>query len=321
MPYYHQIGSSFLLSKSFILPTVVTRSILTLGLVLSLVISFSASAVNVLSSIKPFQLISYEITKGVGQSDVLLGTTTSPHDYALRPSDLVKIQEADLMIWFGSELEPFLAPILSKSKQKSKTLQLSKLANINLYTYSKEEHSHPDDDKHKHSGHDPHIWLDPQRVKIVATAIANELGRIDPPNLLQYQTNLKQFIKQLDIETKLIKQELIPIQKQSYYVFHDAYGYFERAFGLSPKGYFTISPLQKPGAKTLIKIRKTLVEQNVKCIFSEPQFTPSVIKSITNGTNVQLGVLDPLATEIVVRDGSYFTFLHQLAGSFRHCLA
>ncbi len=71
-------------------------------------LALPAHAVTVLTSIKPIQMITTELTDGVTTPDVLLQSNASPHDYALRPSDVKKVSSADLVIWFGHDLEPFL---------------------------------------------------------------------------------------------------------------------------------------------------------------------------------------------------------------------
>lgn len=105
-----------------------------------------------------------------------------------------------------------------------------------------------------------------------------------------------------------------------YYVFHDAYGYFEQDYGLNHLGQFTVSPERKPGAKTLIKIKKALAKGDAKCVFSEPQFTPAVVESVTRGSQAKQGVLDPIGTGIQVGPGSYFTFIQSITDSFTECL-
>ncbi|MGR5160230.1 metal ABC transporter solute-binding protein, Zn/Mn family, partial [Vibrio owensii] len=78
---------------------------------------------------------------------------------------------------------------------------------------------------------------------------------------------------------------------KGYFVFHDAYVYFESRYNLNQLGHVTVSPDRKPGAKTLIHIRKTVGTGDVACVFSEPQFTPAVIESVRRGSDVNSGVL------------------------------
>ncbi|CAH1577996.1 zinc ABC transporter substrate-binding protein ZnuA [Vibrio jasicida] len=282
----------------------------------SAILTLPAHAVTVLTSIKPIQMITTELTEGVTTPDVLLQNNASPHDYALRPSDVKKAAAADLVIWYGHDLEPFLEKVVA---DKDNTLTVSKIPDLKLREFGS-EHAH-DHDGHDHGTHDPHFWLGIETVQQVANAIAHKLAEIDPANASTYAANLKKFDEHLKATDAEIKQELTPVKDKGYFVFHDAYGYFEERYGLNQMGHFTVSPDRKPGAKTLIHIRKTLGTGDVACVFSEPQFTPAVIESVMRGNDVNTGVLDPLGSEIDVQSGSYFAFLKQMSNSFSQCLS
>lgn len=276
------------------------------------------SSLKVMTSIKPIQLITQEITKNVAETEVLLGNNTSPHDYALKPSDVRKLQDADLFIWVGPGLESFLEGTLQGNNN---TLQLDQVASIDKIMYDEHEgHEHHDDGHHHHGNYNPHLWLGPTQAQQMAKVIADRLAKIDPQHAVQYADNYKAFTEQLSATTAQIKQQLAPVKDHGYYVFHDAYDYYEQYFDLNHLGAFTVSPDRRPGAKSLIAIRTALQSNQVYCVFSEPQFTPAVIDSVTRGTNVQHGVLDPLATDEPVKSGAYFHFLQQLATNFTQCL-
>ncbi|NVD06167.1 zinc ABC transporter substrate-binding protein ZnuA [Vibrio sp. JPW-9-11-11] len=274
----------------------------------------AANATNVLTSIKPIQLISLEITQGVTTPDVLLASNASPHDYALRPSDVKRIRRADLVIWYGQDLEPFLSKVL---KGQGQVLTLSEVPNLSLREFDQSHHDH---DGHDHGSYDPHFWLGYQPTLQVAEAIASKLSEIDPQHAAQYQANYASFKQRLTAQQQSIKQQLEPVQQRGYYVFHDAYGYFEQDFSLKHLGAFTISPDRKPGAKTLISIRRALSSNEVYCLFTEPQFTPAVVKSVTRGSNIPMGVLDPIGSDINAQAGGYFAFKQVMADSFAQCL-
>lgn len=271
---------------------------------------------TILTSIKPIQMITNELTLGVTTPDVLLGTNASPHDYALRPSDVKRIHQADLVIWFGSDLEPFLTKVL---ESQTNVLTLSAIPNLKLRAFSEEEH-HEDDGHHHHGTHDPHFWLGVTQANTVADAIAQKLMVMDPTHSATYQANLARFQQQLTQTDEQINQQLTPIKQQPYYVFHDGYAYFEQHYGLNNQGHFTVSPDRKPGAKTLIHIRESLTAGKIQCVFAEPQFQPAVIQSVVRGTQAKIGELDPLATTIPLAKGSYFAFLKSLAQSYTNCL-
>ncbi|ELE5024848.1 zinc ABC transporter substrate-binding protein ZnuA [Vibrio fluvialis] len=281
--------------------------------------SCSAWASDILTSIKPIQMITHELTAEVSEPDVLLSANASPHDYALRPSDVKRIHQASLVIWFGPDLEPFLEKVLSSHPN---VLTLSSIPDLNLRAYSAEELEHGHDDGHHHHGtHDPHFWLGIEQAKQVAAAIAQRLSETDPEHAKQYASNLERFLQQADETDSAIRTQLADVKSVPYYVFHDAYDYFEQRYSLNNLGHFTVSPDRKPGAKTLIAIRKSLAENQAKCVFSEPQFQPAVIETVVRGSHAHIGVLDPLGTQVPVKAGSYFAFLHQLSDSYAQCLS
>ncbi|MFM2589265.1 zinc ABC transporter substrate-binding protein ZnuA [Vibrio sp. TBV020] len=281
---------------------------------LMLVSSSFAHAATVLTSIKPIQLITLELTKGVDQPEVLLASNTSPHDYALKPSDVKRLRTADLVIWFGHDLEPFLSKVL---EGQDNVLTLSETKSLELREFDGGHHDH---DGHDHGSHDPHFWLGYKPTLQVAQAITERLSEVDASNKAQYQDNLAAFEVQLAEQQESIRAQLAPVADAGYYVFHDAYGYFEQDFPLNHLGYFTVSPDRKPGAKTLISIRKALANQNAMCVFSEPQFTPAVVESVTRGSDAKTGVLDPIGADVEVTVGAYFQFKQNLADSFSNCL-
>lgn len=273
-----------------------------------------ANATQVLTSIKPIQLIAIEIMQNTSSPEVILASNTSPHDYALRPSDVKRIRNADVIIWFGKDLEPFLSKVV---EGQSNVLTLSKIEGLELREYQGDHHDH---DGHDHGSHDPHFWLGYKPTMQVAKAMADMLAGMDAANAQVYADNLKVFEDKLAAQQRAIEKQLTPIKQDGYFVFHDAYGYFEQDFGLNQLGFFTVSPDRKPGAKTLISIRKALASEQAKCVFSEPQFTPAVVESVTRGSNAKVGVLDPIGSDVQAVSGGYFVLKQNLADSFSHCL-
>jgi zinc transport system substrate-binding protein len=283
-------------------------------LVLSLWLSHPAWAITVLSSIKPIQMITHELVLGVGQADVLLENNTSPHDYAMRPSDIKKIQAADLVIWFGFELESFMDKV-TQAVDPERLITINKIEPLSLAHFNADHQ----DDGHNHGTLDPHFWLGKTVTLEVAQAIAHKLSQLDAVNTEHYEANLQRFKHMMNVTNQDISKRLTPLNRYPYYVFHDAYGYFERDYELNNVGNFTVSPDRKPGAKTLIAIKKALLAQPQTCVFSEPQFQPAIINTVVAGTSSKLGTLDPLGTDIEVGDLSYFKLLTQLASEFERC--
>ncbi len=277
----------------------------------------SAKDFTVVTTVKPLNLIVQELVEGVTTSESILPPGTSPHDYALRPSDVKKIQDADLVIWVGPELERFLTKLLTG---KENSLAITSSHSVDFRHYDHDKVIDHGDHKHSHDGIDPHLWLGPKQAIQTANVITSALVKHDPLHKNEYEANLSQFTAEVEEAILALENKLKPVANHGYFVFHDGYGYFEEQFGLNNLGHFTVEPDRRPGAKTLISIRRTLQDQQASCVFSEPQFSPSVINSVINGTEVKIGTLDPMATNIAEGKGGYVQFLEELGESFSKCL-
>ncbi|WP_407657830.1 MULTISPECIES: zinc ABC transporter substrate-binding protein ZnuA [Limnobaculum] len=303
------------------------------GTLLTAGIAVNASAA-VLTSTKPLGFIAAAITEGVTPVEVLLPDGASPHDYALRPSDVQKIRSADLVVWIGPDMEAFLTKPLQQVNEK-KQIPLASLDSVKpLLIKGGEDDDHDEghheqhtDNAHNHDEHDHHhgdynmhIWMSPEIAKQSAIAIHHKLLELMPQNKDKLDANLTQFEKQLELTKENIANIMQPLRGKGYFVFHDAYNYFEKTFGLTQLGHFTINPEIQPGAQRLHNIRTQLVEHKAVCVFAEPQFQPAVINAVAQGTNVRIGTLDPLGSKVTLGKDSYVQFLTQLSQQFTSCL-
>ena len=282
---------------------------------------------TIISSVRPIGFITEAIASGVIDTDILLPDGASPHTYSLKPSDLIKIKNADLIIWVGEDMETFMPTVL-KNIDQQKQIELMDIAEIEtLLRTSHQEDKHHDNDMHIDSDHhhhhgeyDEHIWLSPKIAKIIAKSIHAKLIDLYPNKAAILGANLDEFITNLSETEQNIAKKLINVQNRGYFVFHDAYGYFESHFGLKNLGSFTINPAVQPGAQTVYAIQKELAEHQAVCVFREPQFSPAIIKKIVNGTDVRIGELNPLGTGIPITKDSYSHFLFALTQELLDCL-
>jgi zinc transport system substrate-binding protein len=104
-------------------------------------------------------------------------------------------------------------------------------------------------------------------------------------------------------------------------VFHDAYQYLEQRYGLNAVGSVVLDPEQRPGAKRVVEIQARIRDRGVRCVFSEPQFQPALVKTVIAGSNARSGTLDPLGAEIPPGPDAYFQLLEGLADALRACLS
>lgn len=290
----------------------------------------SSASAAVVTSIRPLGFIASAIADGVTPTEVLLPDGASPHDFALRPSDIQRLRSADLVLWVGPDMEAFLnkalVPISATRKLAVSELPavkplLMKGEEDDDHDHAGEAHNHADDDHgHHHGEYNMHVWLSPEIAKVTAIAIHDRLLELMPQNKDKLDANLRQFENLLTQTDKNVGNMLTPVQGKGYFVFHDAYGYFEKHYGLSPLGHFTVNPEIQPGAQRLHQIRTQLVEQKAVCVFAEPQFRPAVINAVAKGTKVRSGTLDPLGTGIALGKDSYGKFLAQLSNQYVSCL-
>ncbi|HHF6251013.1 TPA: zinc ABC transporter substrate-binding protein ZnuA, partial [Haemophilus influenzae] len=185
----------------------------------------------------------------------------------------------------------------------------------------KHDHEHHDHDHHEGLTTNWHVWYSPAISKIVAQKVADKLTAQFPDKKALIAQNLSDFNRTLAEQSEKITAQLANVKDKGFYVFHDAYGYFNDAYGLKQTGYFTINPLVAPGAKTLVHIKEEIDEHKVNCLFAEPQFTPKVIESLAKNTKVNVGQLDPIGDKVTLGKNSYATFLQSTADSYMECLA
>ncbi len=179
------------------------------------------------------------------------------------------------------------------------------------------EDKHDDHHEHAHGEHDPHIWLDPMNAKVILSEMAEHLIENDQENASKYKANLKKAHKDLDKLIKKVKSELNKDFKSI--VFHDAYQYFEKRFGVNILGAFTVNTDVLPGAEQLSEIREVIEHEKVSCVFSEPQFNPDIIKAVAKDTNIKTGVIDPLGATLNPGKTLYFDLIKNMSSSFKGC--
>ena len=293
----------------------------TLGLLFSLLLTMSApvfaSEFRVLASITPVQLIASEVLDGITVPDKLLPPGASPHQYSLKPSDVRRIQQADLVLWVGPQLERFLVKSLQQTDAKVLTL-LDEEHEGEVEESSHEGHDHHDG--HDHGGVDPHVWLEPFYVLEVASMVRDAAAALKPEYKAQLDANYQRFASRLIGLDKTLMARFMPLSERGFIVFHDAYGRFVEHYQLLQLDAITINPSRKPGAKHLSELRQRVIDSQAVCVFSEPQFSSSVLDAVTAGSEVKIVELDPLGQDIEPQAGAYTVFLQRFADTVHSCL-
>ena len=317
--------------------------------ILSLLTIFTPAnaEIKVVTSIKPIHSLASYLMDGVGKPDLIVDGFNSPHGFSMKPSHAKMLQNADLIFWIGEDLESFLEKPLNSIAKKAEKIELIEIKGLNVLKFRErnifDEHDHDDhakkkddhddhddhdkkeDDHEDHDGHeghghgeyDPHIWLDPINAKVILKEMTEHLIENDLKNASTYKSNLDKALNDIDKLTMDVMTELN--ESTSSIVFHDAYQYFEERFNVKILGAFTVNTDVMPGAEQLSEIREIIEHDKVKCIFSEPQFNPDIIKVVAKDMNIKTGVVDPLGATLNPGKDLYFDLIRNMSASFKGC--
>nr|WP_207188992.1 MULTISPECIES: zinc ABC transporter substrate-binding protein [unclassified Pseudomonas] len=288
-----------------------------------MLIGSAQAEVKVLTSIKPLQLIAAAVQDGVAVPEVLLPPGASPHNYALRPSDVRKVQSVELVYWIGPDMEGFLPRVLKGRTLPSIAVQ--DLPGLKLRHFAEDNHSDAEEaDEHDHDHRpgnlDAHLWLSPINARVIASKMATDLSAVDPANAARYQSNLKAFDERLDALDLRLKARLAGIAGKPYFVFHEAFDYFEDAYGLKHTGVFSVAAEVQPGAQHVAAMRTRLQEVGKTCVFSEPPLRPRLAETLVAGLPVKLAELDALGGYTPATAQGYEQLLEKLGNDLAGCL-
>lgn len=288
----------------------------------------AAGEVRVVASIKPLHSLVAGVLAGVATPELLLAGGESPHSYALRPSQARAVAGADLFFWIGPELEGFLVKPLKALSARGRVVTVMTAPGLTLYpvrrggVWGGHDHAHGHDHEHGQApGPDPHLWLDPQNARGIVRLALRELTPLFPGREAQLAANAAALEARLDALDRRLGEQLAPVSRRPFIVFHDAYQYLEARYRLNAAGALTLNPEQAPGARRLREIRQAIAGRGAVCVFAEPQFEPRLVATVVEGTNARLGVLDPEGgAELAPGAEAYFELLRRLGDSLSGCL-
>lgn len=240
----------------------------------------------------------------------LVDRETGPHDYELKPSDVKKIAEADLLIVNGLGLEGWLAELVKKTaKTKVKVIDTSSgiptvaaPAAIEVLPHDHSAHGHHH--HHDHGDRNPHIWLDPLLAKKQAETILAALLQADPDGKPVYEKNARAYFAELDKLHAEFTRVLGSVKERDLVTFHDAFPYLAKRYNLNYVGFIEEYPEKDPTPKQLALLVDAIRSRKIKVLFAETGYSPKLMETIARQTGARTALLDTL--EVGVGDaGSY----------------
>jgi len=286
------------------------------------VTSALAQAPSVVVSIKPIHSLIAGVMKGIGTPHLLVKGSASPHTFPMRPSDARVLEKANVVFWVGETVESYLVKPLQSISARAQIVELLTGKDIRVLTAREGGVWKADDDVgHGHGKHvDGHIWLDTGNAIAITRIAGHVLAIRDPANAPDYRKNADDLADRLKRFERNLDKELTPIKQAPYVVFHDAYQYFERQFGLNAVGSISAHTGRAPGARRLRDLRKMVINSGADCIFHEPQFDPKLVQTLSEGTDASAGILDPMGTQYPPGEDAYFQIMSDISNALVMCL-
>ncbi len=276
-------------------------------------------------SIKPLHAIVASVMEGLATPDLIVTRAGSPHGYAMRPSEARALNRAVLVFWMGEDLEAFLRKPLAALGGETKVVALIDAPGLALLPArgggAWDGGGERGGDALPRGAFDTHVWLDPANATAIARAAAAALGDADPANRAASAANAARFARRADDLDAEIRAVLAPVADVPFALFHDAFQYVERRYGLNAVGALTVSPDRTPGARRLRRVRARIAGSGARCLFGEPQYRPALVLTVAEGTKARTAVLDPLGVGIEPGADAYFALMRALARALRDCLA
>ncbi len=294
--------------------------------------SWTGGGPRVVVTIAPVGGLVARVMAGIGQPELLIAGTVSPHAYNLKPSDAKLLEDAEVVFWIGPELETALRKPIEVLSGGARVVSFMAISELELLTRRKAGIISPDNspaispanDHDQRSGSlDPHIWLDPRNAAMMLMTVARTLADLDPDNGVQYTENALAGVREIEhldavLATRL---EKLKMARQGFIFFHDAYQYFEHRYSLKPAAIIQIDPDHAPGARRLSQVRSVIESFSAVCVFSEPQYKPRLIETLTENTTARHATLDPVGSTIKADDRFYGKLMRSFVDDFVACLS
>ncbi len=234
--------------------------------------------------------------------EVLVQSGQDPHTF--EPSMQQTLAFGRAAVFFKIDM-PFETVLLEKARKSNPRLLvvdttrgMKKLTMDGLCCDETHDHSHHDAHDHGHNEHaaegqpDPHVWLSPPLLKIMAENVAAGLCQADPAHRREYEQNLAALAARIDALHNRVERMLAPHRGQAFYVFHPGFGYFADAYGLKQKAVEAGGRLPTP--RQLHALVEQAKADGATVVFVQPQYSPQGVQIVADAIGAKVATLDGL---------------------------
>lgn len=224
-----------------------------------------------------------DLTTEVGEDFIehtsILQPGTDPHVYEPTPQDSVALEQADLILYNGYNLEPGLIRLINAAGIRGEKFAVGEVVTPLDFEYQGQKQP------------DPHVWGDAKNAIAMVQAIRDKLIELSPEDEQEFTANAMQLIEQLQsLDTWIVQQiETIPENQRQLVTTHDAFQYYANAYGLEVTGTLIgISTEEQPSAQTVKNLANAIRKANVPAIFAETTINPQLIQTVAAEAGVKL---------------------------------
>jgi len=222
----------------------------------------------------------------------LLSGQENEHTYAPKPSDLLAVRKARLLVEVGLGLEVWVSSLVKNSGNPSlRVVTTSK--GIALIRDRQKPETGPEDAKRQPGGN-PHIWLDPENAKVMMRHITEALMRADPDFATTYRENQAAYLGRLDQVQAELMERVRSLSDRRLIVHHPAWPYFARRFKFQISDEIVTQSGGEPSAHHLQRLVDRIRRERIRVIVSEPQLNPKIPEALARETGARVVVLSPL---------------------------
>jgi zinc/manganese transport system substrate-binding protein len=267
------------------------------------------------------------IAREIGGDKIVLTTlakpTEDPHFVDARPSFIVKLNHADVLIEGGAELEIGWLPALLDQARNEKIVagapgHVNCAKGVQLLDVPATlDRSRGD----IHAAGNPHFAISPSNGKIIAQNIADALAENDPPNAETYRANLKVFTAALDAKLVEWRKSLAPFKGRSLVAYHDSWPYFAREFGLKIELFLEPKPGIPPTPAHLAEVILKMKEESARVIIVDPYLNRRTADTVARETGATVVPVTQFPGGLKGTEGGYIQLVDQLVNSLATALA
>ena len=296
-----------------------------------------ADVPRVAADFAPVHSLVAAVMGDLGAPGLAIRPGASVHDAALRPSEAALLEAAEVVFWVGPSLTPGLEKAMETLAGNARVVSLLEVGGTRLlpsreiavfgakagddHDHDHDDHDHDhdhDDHAHDHGDTDPHAWLDPTNATLWLGAIAQVLAEADPENALTYKTNADTAIAGIAGQAAAIRARFEAAALGDFVVYHDAYQYFETAFGIAPLGTVASGDAASPGPARIAALLDEIAAREVRCLLTEPGASPGLVALIAEG-GLTVIEADPEGAALEPGPGLYVAMIADLADALVAC--